>query len=388
MLKGLVVSARGQLRIEILHKLEHGKISLAEAILILGVSERTLRRYRKKYRENGVLSVQHGNKGRAPKNRISEDTKRRLQKLVREKYYDLNMQHYLEKLRDEHGIVVHRETFRKWCHEINCVKRARRRRVRPRFRRERMERAGVMVQMDGSVHRWFGNQLSCLIATIDDATNEIPYAEFFEAETSLSCLKVLKNVIRQKGVFSVLYVDRAGAYGGIKRSGFAQVQRALEEVGTQTIYAHSPEAKGRIERLFLTLQDRLIPELRLNGIKTLEQANVFLHRVFLPQHYNTKYLIAPHNPEPACRSPPPGTDLREVFSIRELRVVSRDHTLSLNSERYQVVGRLKHSIHKQKIEIRTYVDGSQQAFFAGRKIKLINMKDKMAVPKASDKFSW
>ncbi len=138
-----------------------------------------------------------------------------------------------------------------------------------------MAQAGLMIQMDGSHHRWFGDRETCLIAAIDDATSEVVAAEFFEGETTFGCLKTLHEIVSKKGVFKILYVDRAGLYGGIKRHGFSQVARALEEIGAQIIYANSPEAKDRVERLFQTLQDRLVPELRLSKIRTIEQANDF-----------------------------------------------------------------------------------------------------------------
>ena len=288
------------------------------------------------------------------------------------------MLHCLEKLESEHGIKIKRETFRKWCHEINFVKRAKRRRSKPKFYRERMAQAGLMIQMDGSTHRWFGGKVSCLIATIDDASSEIPYAEFFDSETVFSCMKVLKEVIQKKGCFSILYVDRAGVYGGIKRSGFSQVQRAMEELNIKTIYAQSPEAKGRIERLFQTFQDRLVPELRLKGIKTFDAANDYLQNNFIPEYYSIRYCREVPGQSSAYRELPKSINLNEIFCIKEQRSVSRDHTLSLDSERYQISGKLKYSIYKQKIEIRTYLDRQWKAFYAGKEIQLIRVKDKIS----------
>lgn len=361
------------MKLELLHKLETKKMTTLEVITILNISERTLRRYIKKFREKGILSFQHGNEGRPPKNRSSLHVKEKVQSLVKELYYDFNMLHCLEKLKTEHGIEIKRETFRKWCHEINCVKRAKRKRSKPKYQRERMSRPGILLQMDGSTHRWFGEETSCLVATIDDANNDIPYAEFFEAETSLACLKVLKNIVQTRGVFHALYVDRAGVYGGIKRSGFSQVERALSEVGAKVIYAYSPEAKGRIERLFATFQDRLVPELRHKGIRTIQDANNYLHTVFLP-HYKTKYLVESKNPASAYKDLPKKMNMKEIFCLKELRVISRDHTLSLDAQKYRIVGALKYSIYKQKIEIRTYLDGSWDAYFAGKRIHLAKIR--------------
>lgn len=161
-----------------------------------------------------------------------------------------------------------------------------RRRGIVRKRRERMEAAGLMMQMDGSPHRWFGNRKHCLIAMIDDATSEV-HAEFFPSETTVGCLKVMRDCIETKGVFKTLYVDRAGIFGGPKRCNFSQMQRACEELGIEIIFANSPQGKGRIERAFDTFQDRLVPELRLGNITDIAAANAYLKHVFIPQFWRS-----------------------------------------------------------------------------------------------------
>ena len=157
----------------------------------------------------GIQFIVHKNSYKPPVNKISDSTKGRVQKLIKEKYFDLNLTHLRELLEAKENIQVKRETLRNWAHEIHHVKRAKKRRAKARKRRDRMDSAGLMLQMDGSPHNWFGNEKSCLIAIIDDATSEV-YAEFFEAETTLGCLKVLKDFIEKKGMFKTLYVDRAG----------------------------------------------------------------------------------------------------------------------------------------------------------------------------------
>ena len=141
-----------------------------------------------------------------------------------------------------------------------------------------------MIQMDGSLHKWFGNKKSCLIIAIDDANSEI-HGEFFKSETTIGCMKVLKNLIKKKGVFKMLYVDKAGIFGGHKRQQFSQLMRACKELGIQI--AHSPQGKGRVERAFNTLQDRLIPDLRQNKITTMLEANRFLHQKFIPSFWKS-----------------------------------------------------------------------------------------------------
>jgi len=208
--------------------------------------------------------------------------KRQVQNLIKKKYFDLNLTHLGEILERSHAIRVKRETPRCWAHEIHHVKRAKRRRSQIRKHRETMEAPGLLLQMDGSTHRWFGDKKSCLIALIDDATSEV-HAEFFEAETTLGCLKVLRDYIARKGLFKTLYVDKAGIFGGPKRCNFSQVKRACEELGIEIIFANSAQGKGRIERSFDTFQDRLVPELRLKRIKRMDTANHYLQESFIPE---------------------------------------------------------------------------------------------------------
>lgn len=272
-MEGILLGHRDRFRVEIIYKVYSGQLSRSDAQKILNVSERTLRRYLKGFKADGIAFVIHGNKKRAPKNRSPRELKEEIQELVQERYFDFNMLHALEKIKEEYSLVIKRETFRKWMHEIGMVKRARRRRTKARLARARMSQSGLLVMMDGSYHRWYGGEESCLIATIDDATSDILWAEFCDHETSAMCLRVLRKAIESSGLFKALYVDQAGVYGGMKRQAFGQVTRALEELGVQVIFANSPEAKGRIERLFQTLQDRLIPEMRLKGIYTRDEAN-------------------------------------------------------------------------------------------------------------------
>jgi transposase len=367
------MGAQDLLVLEVIAKVEAKKLTRFEAETLLQISNRTLKRYLQDYREEGIAFIRHGNKSRAPKNKLAPDLKRQVQNLMKEKYFDFNMVHAIEKLREE-GIDIKRETFRSWCHEIGLVKRAKKRRSKPRYKRTRMSQSGLLIQMDGSHHRWFDNRETCLIAAIDDATSEVVAAEFFEGETTFACLKLLKDLIKARGVFKILYVDKAGIYGGIKREGFSQVGRALEEVGAQIIFAHSPEAKGRVERLFQTLQDRLVAEMRLNKIRTIEQANEFLKTVYLPHQHNPRYSVQPHDLKPAYQALPAHCDLEEIFCVKDYRVVNRDHTISWGGELYMITDQLRFSIHKQKIEIRAGHPGDWRPYFAGKPIRLVKVE--------------
>lgn len=368
------MGAEEQLRLDVTVKVMAQQITREHAEKILHVSARTVRRYLAGYRKEGPFFVKHGNYQKAPVNKFPEETKKKILGLVEEKYFDFNMLHCLEKLKKDEGIVVGRETFRKWCHEIKMVKRAKRRKAIARYRRRRMQQTGLMVQMDGSPHRWFGGQPSCLIACIDDADSDVPSAEFFHSEDTISCMRVLQKTIEAKGLFHILYVDKAGIFGGTKRTNFSQVKRALRELGIHIIFANSAEAKGRVERLFETLQDRLIPEMRLRKIRSFGAANHFLQQQYLPNEYRSKFTVTPSNLATAYRPCPSNISLQEIFCIKEYRTVARDHTLSWNGDQYALVSPVKYSIYKQKIEIRTYQDLTWKAFFAGKEIILTRLQ--------------
>ena len=366
----LKMTAQEQLILDIIVKISTGEMGRKQGQAALTVSERTIRRYLSDYQENGPLFVKHGNCNKTPSNQSDPELKKRVQNLVKEVYYDLNVTHLAEKLKSDRGIEVKREVLRLWCHEIKMVKRSKRRRSgKVRRYRDRMTQTGIMLQMDGSPDYWFGGKQCCLIGAIDDADSDVPFAEFFPAEDTISCMVVLQKIIEKMGIFQILYVDRAGIFGGPKRVHFSQVKRALGQLGIHIIYANSPEAKGRIERLWGTLQDRLIPEMRLRGITSYENANDYLQNQFLPNEYG-KFKVAPENLQTAYKPLPVGIDLNEIFCLKEDRSCKRDHTFSLDGELYRIDSELKHSIHNQKIQVRTYQNLFKKFFFADKEIQV------------------
>lgn len=378
------MDAQEQLILDVVIKVSSGVMDRKQGQQIVGVSERTFRRYLAEYGTRGALFIKHGNCRNIPLNRSPQELKSAMLALVQERYFDFNLTHCLEKLQAEHGLKVGRETFRKWCHEIRMVKRAKRRRgAKVRRHRDRMQQTGMMLQMDGSHHCWFGGKPSCLIAAIDDADSDVPFAEFFTAEDTISCMRVLQRIIEKKGLFQILYVDKAGIFGGGKRANFSQVKRALGELGIHIIFAQSPEAKGRIERLWGTLQDRLIPEMRLRGIRSYETANSFLQNQFIPDEYARKFRVQPLNPQTVYKPVPTNLDLKEIFCLKEHRMCRRDHTLSWNNQLYRIESPLKFSIYRQTIEIRTYQDGSWRAFFGGLPIEVSQVEAPVRAPVAA-----
>ena len=368
------MSKQGQLAYRVVSEFLQGKLYRKEAAEILAVRERTITRIARRIEAKGLFATVHGNRGKAPWNKRSEENKRTVMQLVEREYFDFNMTHCLEKLRDNHALEIKYETFRRWCHEKKLVKRLKRRRAVARYRRVRMQSEGMLLQMDGSPHRYNGKDEWCLIAAIDDATSDIPYAEFFLSEDTINCMTVLQRIIEKKGTPYAIYVDEAGCFGGGKRAHFNQFKRACEELDIKIIYATSPEAKGRIERAWDTIQDRIIPEMRLRKIHRMPAANDYLQNQFLPNYWEIENTVSAKSKESRYTALHSAVKLKEILCLKEYRTVQRDHTLSWHGVEYSLQSPLKYSIYRQKIEIRTYQDLTWEAFFAGKPIELHKIK--------------
>lgn len=364
------MDSKAQLTVDIISKVAQGKITINNAAKLLDCSRRTIERYLSRYQKLGIKFVIHGNAGKPPANKIHDKLKRKVQELIKQKYYDVNLQHLSELLSANENIDVKRETLRTWAHAIHHVKRAKTRRNKVRKRRDRMSSPGLLLQMDGSSHRWFGDKKSCLIAIIDDATSKL-YAEFFPSETTQGCLKVLRDFIKKNGLFTALYVDKAGIFGGPKRCHFSQVKRACEELGIEIIFANSPQGKGRIERAFDTLQDRLVPEFRMRNITNMQGANEFLQKYFIPQTWQKKFIVQPEIAKNEFTSLPKHLKLDDICIMKEYRKIRNDHTFSYGNKFYLVKSPLKYSIAKQEIEIRVNYDNSNfSAYFCGKPLAI------------------
>jgi hypothetical protein len=333
-----------------------------------------LRRWLRAYEKSGVAFFRHGNKGKKPKNKKPEEFKSQIMNFVEAELFDFNMLHALEKIEIRFNVKLPRETFRRWCHERNLVKQAHsKRRGKARFRRQRFSQSGFMLQLDGSPHRWLGAEEACLIAAIDDATSMVMGGAFFPSESMFGTFSVLSEIFRKNGLPSVIYVDRAGMYGGQKRTNFSQLVRALDELGVQIIYANSPEGKGRIERLFRTLQDRLIPEMRTAGITNYEEASKYFNEIYLPHLHNPRFSVQAENLNPAWRALPSNVLLEDIFCIKEKRRVARDHTFSYEGEKHLITTDLKFSIYNHDIELRLDSKANLRAIFAGRPLTFVKI---------------
>jgi transposase len=364
------MSKRDQFRFSAVSKFLQGEVSRIETATLLQVTVRTVSRIARRIEKKSFLGVTHGNRGSRPQNKHDELLRTSTMKLVEDRYFDFNMTHCLELLKEEQGFEISYSVFRRWCHAHHIVKRKQRRRSKAHVKRVRMASEGLLLQFDGSHHRWNGKDVWCLIAAIDDATSDIPYAEFFLSEDTLNCMAVMQRIVEAKGIPYAVYVDRAGWFGGQKRQMFAQFKRACEDLNIDVIFANSPQAKGRIERAWDTFQDRLIPEMRLKNIKRMPAANEYLQQQFLPNYWKQKNTVIAHSPEIQYRKLPAGIDLKEIFCRKEHRTVKSDHTISWEGITYVIDSALKYSIQKQEIELRTYQDMTWKAFFAGKPISI------------------
>jgi len=348
-----------------------GKINRREAAEILEMKERNISKIARRIEKKGFLGAAHGNRGRKPWNTFEIDEAEAIVKLVKDKYYDFNMTHCLELLRTNHEAKISYEFFRRLCHKVGTVKRKQKRRPKIRKCRVRMQSEGMLLQMDGSHHAWNGRDMWVLIGAIDDATSDVPHAEFFKREGTMECLTVMRRIIEKKGIPLAMYVDKAGWAGGCKKKHqTSQFQRACHEMGTQVLFAHSPEAKGRIERFWGTLQDRLIPEMRIRNIKNIEEANQYLQEDFLPNYWKKRNTVAPVSKQSKYRQQSKKKELEEIFCVKEIRKVKRDHTIQWHKETYRVLGPFKRSLAGREIELRFYPNEKWKAFFQDREVQL------------------
>jgi Homeodomain-like domain len=317
------------------------KITWWQAAEILGFSDRHLRRIRERYQQFGYESMFDKRRSQPSPKRVPFATVERVLALYRDKYFDLNVRHFHEKLREEHAIALSYTWVKSVLQGAGLVARQRQRGTH-RKRRPRRPLPGMLLHIDGSRHRWFQDERWYdLIVILDDATSEIYYAQLTEEESTLTVMAGLKEVIERKGVFCALYSDRGSHFwltpkagGKIDPHRLTQVGRALRELGVQMIPAYSPQARGRSERNFGTWQGRLPQELRLRGMGSLEAANRFLREHYMAE-FNTRFQVpaAQRGSAFVRRS---SRDLDLVFALQFERTVNRDNTVSIQNLRLQI----------------------------------------------------
>ena len=363
-------------RLDAVRRIKQAALTVVEASKMLGVTERQVRRIVRAVVEEGARGVLHGNIGRSPPNRLRESVRKRIVKLMRGTYAGFNDQHFTEKLVEVEKIEVSRATVQRVLRGSGIGAARKRRPPKHRRRRDRKPQAGMMLLWDGSRHDWLEGRgpMLCLMGAIDDATSELlPGAHFVDQECGEGYLRVLLAIAREKGLPWSAYMDR---HGSLKRNDSfwtleeelrgkqdpTQVLRAIELLGIEPIYALSPQAKGRVERLWGTAQDRLTSELRLAGARTAKEANAVLCK-YVPDH-NRRFAVLPQEAELAWRSIRKGLDLERICSFYYEATVSNDNVVRLAGAPIIDIppGPGGRSYAKARVEVRQYLDGSWRVF--------------------------
>jgi transposase len=370
----ITMSMREAKRLHLVRKVTEKRITQTEAAQMAGLCLRQLQRIVQRVRADGDPGVCHRARGRKPNNRIPQPVKDKAIKLCQGRYHEFGPTLASEKLLEKDRIKVSVETLRTWLLEAGLPYRKRKKRPHRQWR-ERKACRGAMVQLDGSHHDWFeGRGPACvLMGYVDDATGEV-YARFYDYEGTLPAMDSFKRYIKQYGIPQSVYLDRHSTYKATvhyqtiedqleDRQLMSQFERSLQELGVTVIHAYSPQAKGRVERLFGTFQDRVIKEMRLAGIRNKDEGNAFL-KTYLPV-YNRRYRVSPAKDTDLHRSFKNHRDLDRILSIRSSRALRNDFTIAHNKRLYQI----KDNIRAKKVTVEERTDGSMRILHNGQRLR-------------------
>jgi len=377
----LTLSMREQIRLRVLNEVEGGRLAVREAAGLMQVSARQARRLRAAYRREGAGGLAHGNRGRQPRNAVDAELAQRVVALAKERYRGVNQQHMTELLEEEEQIRLSRSTVRRVLLRAGIRSPQTRRAPQHRSRRERKPREGMLLQVDGSPHDWLEGRgpRMCMVGAIDDATSHVPGAVFRRQEDIQGYFTVLRQVVKTKGVPLSLYHDKHTIFLSPKKEvdsiegqlagerPLTQVGRALRELGITSIPADSAEAKGRIERLWRTFQDRLTSELRLANACTMDEAQEVLQR-FLPR-YNRRFVVPAAETETAYRPVDPTLDLATILCLKHMRTVGRDNVVQVKGRRLQILpsqGRTSYA--RTRVEVHERMNGTLAVYHQGRRL--------------------
>jgi transposase len=356
----------------ILSRYEAAEFSQAEAAELLGIGERTFRRWRQRFEDEGEAGLLDRRLGKASGKRVPSDRSDEVEALYRTRYAGFTAKHFHEHLVKEHNFGWGYTWTKTFLYSKGLLEKAKRRGAHRR-KRERRPLPGMMLHQDGSMHVWLAGQPALdLIVTLDDATSAIYSAFLIEEEGTASTFRALMEVFGSHGLPMSLYTDRGAHYfytptagGEVDRSKPTQVGRALERLGVEHIAAYSPQARGRSERVFQTLQDRLVKELALKEIDTVEAANLFLRDVYIPEH-NARFAVAAAQ-EGTAFVAIPGVDLAEILCVQEDRQVGNDNCVSFNRLKLQIPeSPLRAHFVKTRVKVRQYPDGTHAIFYGPR----------------------
>ncbi len=369
----IIMSMKELRRVHILHQVLEGKLRQVRAAEVIGLSDRQIRRLVKRVREGGDRGLVHRSRGQRSNRAMEGKVKARVLRLYRTRYGDFGPTLASEKLMEREGITLSDETLRLWLKAEGIGYPQRKKRPHRRWR-ERKPHCGEMIQMDGSHHPWFEDRgpPCVLMGYIDDATGRV-LARFYPYEGTYPAMDSFKCYIRRYGIPMSVYLDKHTTYKSTGkptleeelegRRPMSQFERSLSELGVEVIHAHSPQAKGRIERLFRTFQDRLIKEMRLAGIKTMEEANRFLGR-FLPI-YNKRFAHPAASSADLHRPIPEGYHLDRILCVKTHRALRNDFTVAHHGKLYQIEDRTK----AKKVLVEERLDGSMWITYQGQRFR-------------------
>jgi DNA-binding transcriptional ArsR family regulator len=372
----LRVSQRELHRIHVVRLTLEGRESVGRGAKLLGISTRQMKRLRHKMRKGGDEGLVHGNRGKSAWNKTRSAVLHKVIGLVRGRYRGLNDTHFTEKLREKEKLKLSRSTVRRALRAAGIAA-VRKRGVKRHYkRRERRAQEGALLLWDGSPHRWFGEKLEewSLMAVIDDATGKLIAGVFAREEDAQSYLICLRQLLKEKGIPGSIYMDRHGIFrrnddhwtvqeqlAGHQTP--TQVSQALLALGIKPLFALTPQAKGRVERLFNTLQDRLVQELRLAGITNPEQASLFVNGSFR-EDFNTRFAKPARESQNAWRSLPKGVDVDRICSFRYEATVGNDNAVRLSGMILDIpAGPHRRGYARARVEVRQLLDGRWRVYY-------------------------
>ena len=373
-MKDVTLNQREQARLHVLNSVLEYQVPIAQAAELLGVSERHARRMLAGYREQGAAALAHGNRGRRPHNALPPAQAAAVVELATQRYEGANHTHFTELLSEREGIDLSRPTVRRILTRAGIGSPRSRRSPQHRFRRQRMPQAGMLVQLDGSHHAWLedrGPKFALLLA-VDDATGTVVNAVFRTGEDTRGYFMLLDGLIQRWGIPLALYSDRHAVFKHNARqpetaAEATQFTRGLQELGIRQIFARSPQAKGRVERMAETFQDRLVTELRLADARTIGQATAVL-RDFLPR-CNARFSVQPEHPEAAYRPVSPELCLSEILCFKHTRKVARDNTVKYHWRVLQLLpDRERPSYAGLRVEVLERPDGELIVQYQGHTV--------------------
>lgn len=362
----LICMSRKELsRHDIIKDLINGKINGTDASKQIGVSVRHIKRLKRKVVKYGAEGLMHKSRGRIGNRKLNAEIIEKAEKLLKKKYYFCGPTLTSEKLEENHSIEINKETIRKMMTDLELWKpRPRKQPKKWHVWRARKDNFGEMEQFDGSYHIWFGEEESCLLLSVDDAKGKITHAKFDINESTIAVFKFWTEYFDINGLPLSIYLDKYSTYKINHKNAIdnkdmlTQFQRAMNQVGVEPITAHSAEAKGRIERMFQTLQDRLVKELRLAGITTIEEANKFL-KEYIPK-FNAKFAVVPKRKKNLHKKLDKQTKekLPQIFSIQNQRKVNNDYTIMFKNNFFQLDREQSTTVYKKDtVIVEEHLDG-------------------------------